>query len=123
MLEVQREKLPQAYLLILSGTVCTPADEEPLHRALHRASRAGKAAIVIDLSMVEDVSEDVVELLLAYAFVLHAQVRRLILCHVPPVSRHRFLHLDDSSQPLLVASVLDAIHEIEAAAGYYPSVL
>ena len=123
MLEVQREKLPQAYLLILSGTVCTPADEEPLHRALHRASRAGKAAIVIDLSMVEAVSEDVVELLLAYAFVLHAQVRRLILCHVPPGCRHRFLHLDHSSQPLLVASVLDAIHEIETVAGCFPTVL
>ncbi|SEU07540.1 hypothetical protein SAMN04487998_3760 [Hymenobacter actinosclerus] len=113
MLDVQREELPQAYLLIPSYLAANTTDSEALARALHRASRADKPAVVVDLSLVDTLNNDVIELLLAYAFVLRAQSRQLILCHTPQASRHRFQRLDPGSQPLLVASVLDAMQEIE----------
>ncbi|SDY89109.1 STAS domain-containing protein [Hymenobacter psychrophilus] len=116
MLDVQREELPQAYLLILSYLASDTNDSEMLARALHRASRTSKPAVVVDLSLVDSLSNDVIELLLAYAFALRAQARQLILCHTPQASRHRFQRLDTDSQPLLVASVLDAIEEIEFGA-------
>ncbi|WP_188557514.1 hypothetical protein [Hymenobacter glacieicola] len=86
-----------------------------LARALHRACRSDKGAILIDLSLVDSLSEDVIDLLLAYAFMLHAQDRRLILCHVPQPAQHHFLFLDAASQPLLVPSLLDAMQEIDFA--------
>ncbi|WP_019948470.1 hypothetical protein [Hymenobacter aerophilus] len=112
-LEIQREELPQAYLLILSCLATTTADGDVLARALHRASRAAKPAVVVDLSLLDTLSNDAIDLLLAYAFVLRAQSRQLILCHTPQASRHRFQCLDPDSQPVLVASVLDAMQEIE----------
>ena len=113
MLDVQREELPQAYLLIPSYLAANTTDSEVLARALHRASRAIKPAVVVDLSLVDTLSNDAIELLLAYAFVLRAQSRQLILCHTPQASRHRFQCPGSNSQPLLVASVLDAMQEIE----------
>ena len=118
MLDVHREKLPNAYLLILSPAIAS-AHEIKLTRALHRASRTEKPAIVLDFSLVESLSQEAVDLLLAYAFVLHSQGRRLILCHVPQPVQHHFLHLDADSQPLLVPSLLDAVHEIESNAGLH----
>lgn len=112
-LEVQREVLPQAYLLIPSCTATSATDEEVFTKALYRASRTNKPAVVLDLSLVDALNNDIVELLLAYAFVLQAQNRQLILCHTPQMSRHRFMHLDTAFQPLLMASVLDAVQEIE----------
>ncbi|NVO85910.1 hypothetical protein [Hymenobacter terrestris] len=113
MLDVQREELPQAYLLIPSCAATSTTDNVVLARALHRASRADKPAVVIDLSLLDMLSNDAIDLLLAYSFVLRAQSRQLILCHTPQASRHRFQCLDPDSQPLLVASVLDAMQEIE----------
>lgn len=114
MLDVHREILPNGFLLILSPDASS-SDEVKLTRALHRASRSDKPAIVVDLSLVDGVSEEAIELLLAYAYLLHAQQRRLILCHVPQPAQHHFLYLDVASQPLLVASLLDAIQEIDFA--------
>ncbi|WP_088842466.1 hypothetical protein [Hymenobacter gelipurpurascens] len=88
-----------------------------LTRALHRASRSDKPAILVDFSLVNTISEETTELLLAYAFLLHAQDRRLILCHVPQPVQHHFIYLDAASQPLLVPSLLDAIQEIDFEAG------
>ncbi|UOQ76878.1 hypothetical protein MUN84_20690 [Hymenobacter sp. 5516J-16] len=99
-------------MLILSPDTSSP-NEVKLARALHRASRSDKGAILIDLSLVDSLSEDVIDLLLAYAFMLHAQDRRLILCHVPQPAQHHFLFLDAASQPLLVPSLLDAMQEID----------
>ncbi|TGE08723.1 STAS domain-containing protein [Hymenobacter fodinae] len=93
------------------------SDEVKLSRALHRATRSDKQAILIDFSLVESISEEAIDLLLAYAFMLHAQDRRLILCHVPQPVQHHFIYLDAASQPLLVPSLLDAIHEIEVNLG------
>lgn len=116
MLDVHREVLPNGFLLILSPDT-TSSDEVKLTRALHRASRSDKAAILVDFSLVNHLSEESIELLLAYAFLLHAQERRLILCHVPEPVQHHFIMLDAASQPLLVPSLLDAIHEIDFQAG------
>lgn len=116
MLDVHREILPNGFLLILSPDTFS-RDEVKLTRALHRASRSEKKAILVDLSLVDTVSEEAIELLLAYAFILHAQGRRLILCHVPEPDQHHFLYLDAASQPLLVPSLLDAIQEIDFESG------
>ncbi|SNR32980.1 MULTISPECIES: hypothetical protein [Hymenobacter] len=112
MLDVHREMLPNGFLLILSPDTSS-SDEVKLTRALHRASRSEKGAILVDLSLVDTLSDEAIDLLLAYAFMLHAQDRRLILCHVPQPAQHHFLYLDAASQPLLVPSLLDAIQEID----------
>lgn len=119
MLDVHRELLPNAYLLVLSPDSGT-GHELKLTRALHRASRTDKPAIVLDFSLVEALSLEAVDLLLAYAFVLHSQGRRLILCHVPQLVQHHFLHLDADSQPLLVPSLLDAMQEVNFLANTNP---
>ncbi|UYZ64493.1 STAS domain-containing protein [Hymenobacter weizhouensis] len=111
-----REVLPNGFLLILSSNGPS-AEEIKLTRALHRASRSDKPAILLDFSLVNSLSEEVIELVLAYAFVLHAQGRRLILCHVPEPAQHHFLYLDATSQPLLVPTLFDAMHEIKRQSG------
>ncbi|HEX8350907.1 MAG TPA: hypothetical protein VF598_13170 [Hymenobacter sp.] len=110
MLDIQREVLPDSYLLILAPDSTSP-DEIKLSRALHRASRSEKKAVWVDCSLLEDLSADAIDLLLAYAFHLRCQDRRLVLCHVPDHVRHHFLNLDAASQPLLVFSLLDAVHD------------
>ncbi|MDU0369067.1 hypothetical protein ACFPAF_01575 [Hymenobacter endophyticus] len=116
MLDVHREVLPNGFLLILSPDAAS-SDEVKLTRALHRASRSEKSAILVDLSLVDSLTSEAIDLLLAYAFILHAQHRRLILCHVPEPAQHHFLYLDAASQPLLVPSLLDAIQEIDFESG------
>ena len=116
MLDVHREVLPNGFLLILSPDTSS-TDDVKLTRALHRATRSEKPAILVDFSLVNSISEETIELLLAYAFLLHAQDRRLILCHVPQPVQHHFIYLDAASQPLLVPSLLDAIQEIDFEAG------
>lgn len=110
MLDIHREVLPDSYLLILAPDAPGP-DEPKLTRALYRASRSEKKAVWIDCSLLEDLSPDAIELLLAYAYHLRCQSRRLVLSHVPDHVRHHFLHLDIASQPLIVSSLLDATHD------------
>jgi anti-anti-sigma regulatory factor len=116
MLEVHRELLPNSFLLILSPDIGCDDNEVKLTRALHRASRSDKYAVLVDCSLVECLNEDAVDLLLAYSFMLHAQNRCLVMCHVPDPVRHHFLHLDEPSQPLLALSLLDAVQEINQRA-------
>jgi len=113
MLDVYRETLPNGFLLILSPDIATQRGEVKLTRALHRASRSEKRAVLVDCSLVERLTEEAVDLLLAYAYMLRAQSRRLVLCHVPNAVTHHFLGIDPASQPLLVSSLLDAVHEID----------
>ncbi|MBO0356739.1 STAS domain-containing protein [Hymenobacter sp. BT186] len=113
MLDVYREILPDGFLLILSSDIADLNGEVNLSRALHRASRSEKRAVLIDCSLVESLSDEAVELLLAYSFILRAQSRRLVLCHVPSAVRYHFLDLDPASQPLLVSSLLEAVDEIK----------
>lgn len=103
MLDIHREVLPNGFLLVLSPQSAEQRSEERLIRALHRASRSEKRAILVDCSLVEDLSAGAVDLLLAYAFMLRAQERRLVLCHVPTAVQPYFMHLDDASKPLLVS--------------------
>lgn len=116
MLDVHREILTNGFMLIVSPDG-TSTDEIKLTRALHRASRSDKAAVLIDLSLIDELSAEAIDLLLAYAFLLHNQGRRLILCHVPQPAQHHFLFLDVASQPLLVPSLLDAMQEIDFMVG------
>ncbi|TGE20218.1 hypothetical protein E5J99_01255 [Hymenobacter elongatus] len=112
MLDVHRELLPNVFLLILSPDIATLTTEVKLTRALHRASRSDRPAVIVDCGLVERLTQEAVDLLLAYAFVLRAQSRRLVLCHVPDAMRHHFLHLDEASQPMLALSLLDAVQEV-----------
>jgi anti-anti-sigma regulatory factor len=112
MLEVHRELLPNGFLLILSPDIACAHSEVKLTRALHRASRSDRYAVLVDCSLVESLTEEAVDLLLAYSFMLYAQGRRLVLCHVPDAMRYHFLNLDNASQPLLALSLLDAVDEI-----------
>ena len=112
MLKVYREMLPNGFLLILSPDTATQNGEVKLTRALHRASRSEKRAVLVDCSLVDWLTEEAVDLLLAYAYMLRAQSRRLVLCHVPNRVTHHFLHLDAASQPVLVSSLFDAVQEI-----------
>jgi anti-anti-sigma regulatory factor len=112
MLDIYRELLPNGFLLILSPDIASQQGEVKLTRALHRASRSAKRAVLVDCSLVERLTEEAVDLLLAYAYMLRAQCRRLVLCHVPDAASHHFLNLDAASQPLLVSSLLDAVEEI-----------
>ncbi|TGE24782.1 hypothetical protein E5K00_06140 [Hymenobacter aquaticus] len=107
MLDVHREELPHSYLLVLAPA-STEVDEIKLTRALHRAARSAKQAIWVDCSLLDHLTPEAIDLLLAYAYLLHGQDRRLVLCHVPDVVRHHFLDLDAESQPLVVPSLLDA---------------
>jgi anti-anti-sigma regulatory factor len=116
MLDVYRETLPNGFLLILSPDIANQQGEVKLTRALHRASRSEKRAVLVDCSLVERLTEDAVDLLLAYAFMLRTQSRRLVLCHVPDAVSHHFLNLDAASQPLLVSSLLEAVDEINSPA-------
>ena len=113
MLDVFREILPDGFLLILSPDIADPHGEVKLSRALHRASRSEKRAVLVDCSLVERLTDEAVELLLAYSFILQAQCRRLVLSHVPNAVRYHFLDLDPASQPLLVSSLLEAVDEIK----------
>src|SRR5687767_1724040 len=106
MLDVHREELPKSYLLVLAPSG-SDTDELKLTRALHRASRSHKQAIWVDCSLLDHLSTEAIDLLLAYAYMLHCQERRLVLCHVPDNVRHHFLDLDAESQPLVVPSLLD----------------
>ena len=110
MLDVHREILPDSYLLILAPDRETP-DEEKLSRALFRASRRNKRAVWVDCSLLQHLPAEAIDLLLAYAYHLRCQDRRLVLCHVPEEVQHHFLHLDAASQPLMVSSLLDAAHD------------
>ncbi|UOQ68014.1 hypothetical protein [Hymenobacter volaticus] len=114
MLDVYREMLPNGFLLILSPDIACQQGEVKLTRALHRASRSEKRAVLVDCSLVERLTEEAVDLLLAYAFMLRTQSRRLVLCHVPNAVSHHFLNLDAASQPMLVPSLLDAVDEINS---------
>jgi anti-anti-sigma regulatory factor len=107
MLDVHREELPKSYLLVLAPSNNTN-DEVKLTRALHRASRSEKKSIWVDCSLLDHLTTEAIDLLLAYAYLLHCQHRRLVLCHVPDTVRHHFLDLDAESQPLVVPSLLDA---------------
>ena len=112
MFDVYRETIPNGFLLILSPDSAGHDGEVKLTRALHRASRSDKRAVLVDCSLVEQLTEEAVDLLLAYAYLLRAQSRRLVLCHVPNAASHHFMHVDVASQPMLVSSLLDAVHEI-----------
>lgn len=110
MLAVQHQQLPNAQLLIISSVTNAPAKR--LATELQQADSASPLAVVVDLSLVDGLPEEAIDLLLAFSVRLHARQRRLIFCHVPQPDRHRFRCPVSGGPLLLVASVLDAMHEI-----------
>ncbi|MCR5889686.1 hypothetical protein LRS06_18290 [Hymenobacter sp. J193] len=107
MMDVQREQLPDSYLLIIAPDF-DPNDQHKLARGLHRASRSEKRLICVDCSLLTELPEDAVDLLLAYDFTLRCQQRQLVLCHLPEAAAARFAQLPAEEAPLVVPSLLDA---------------
>jgi hypothetical protein len=108
MLNVYRDVLPDSYLLVLAPRL----SEQPgnaLARALHRASRSGKAAVWVDCSLLDELTPDEAELLLAYDYHLRRQQIRLVLCHVnETLSLELTLLAGGATAPCIVPTVLDA---------------
>ncbi|QIX63074.1 hypothetical protein FY528_08875 [Hymenobacter lutimineralis] len=107
MMDVYREQLPDSYLLIVAPEF-DPNDQHKLARGLHRASRSEKRLICVDCSLLTELPEDAIDLLLAYDFTLRCQHRQLVLCHLPQSATARFAQLPADEAPLVLPSLLDA---------------
>ncbi|GAB3242551.1 hypothetical protein GCM10027346_38860 [Hymenobacter seoulensis] len=107
MVHVQRERLTDSFLLIL--TEGGPGPEFELERALYRGVRSGKPAIWIDCSQLAGFSEEAADLLLAYQGHLPTVGIELVLSHVSEVG-HQALRRAAHRDPLprVVLSLLDA---------------
>jgi len=107
MLHIHRDPLPDRFLLIPASDSSASAELD-LSRSLHRASRSDKPAIWLDCSLInEPLSEDAVDILLAYAFMLRQQGRQLVLCHANEAIQTEFARHDEASQPSIVSTLLD----------------
>ena len=107
MVRVQREILPNSYLLILEDGPTGP--ELPLERGLFRAARSNKQAIWIDCSMVSELPKAAAELLLAYQHHFPQVGKELVLSHVTEAVAQQLLELRlRETPPRIVPSLLDA---------------
>ena len=107
MMNVYREILPDSYLLILADEQHT-TEPKALQRALQRAKESGKINIWVDCSEFHHPSEDVIQLLGDFCVRLRHQHIQLILCHLEYETQQAILQLPTSSQPLILATLLDA---------------
>ncbi|UOG74577.1 STAS domain-containing protein [Hymenobacter tibetensis] len=107
MMNVYREILPDSYLLILTDSEQT-LEPEPLQRALQRASGSGKANVWIDCSELHHPSTAIIQLLGEFYLRLRHQHIQLVLCHLEEVVQQEVLQLPAASQPVIVATLLDA---------------
>ncbi|ALD21119.1 hypothetical protein [Hymenobacter sp. DG25A] len=107
MLDVQRELLPDSYLLIVAPET-TDAPEHKLARGLHRATRSGRRLIWVDCSLLKEIPIEAIDLLLAYDFHLRQQSRELVLCHLPESALNYFSGIAPTQRPALAANLLDA---------------
>jgi anti-anti-sigma regulatory factor len=105
-MHVYREILPESYLLILTGNHFSEASL--LQRALHRAGGSGKPNIWVDCSELHHPSTSVIELIGQFCEQLRQRGIQLILCHLEEDFQHAVQQLPASSQPLVLATLLDA---------------
>ncbi|MBC6609390.1 hypothetical protein H8B15_00535 [Hymenobacter sp. BT507] len=107
MLHIHRDPLPDRFLLIPASDSSESAELD-LSRSLHRASRSDKPSIWLDCSLITDqLSEDAIDILLAYSFMLRQQGRQLVLCHANEAIQAEFARHDEASQPSIVSTLLD----------------
>ena len=107
MLDVHRELLPDSYLLIVAPET-TDAPEHKLARGLHRATRSGRRLIWVDCSLLKEIPNEAIDLLLAYDYHLRHQGRELVLCHLPESALSYFSGMAANERPALAANLLDA---------------
>ncbi|MBC8084950.1 MAG: hypothetical protein H7Z21_17270 [Hymenobacter sp.] len=107
MMNVYREILPDSYLLILIDTHQT-TEAETLERALQRAGGSGKANIWVDCSELHHPSKAIIQLLGEFHVRLHHRHIQLVLCHLEDEARDAVQQLPPASQPLVLATLLDA---------------
>ncbi|HEX8428388.1 hypothetical protein [Hymenobacter sp.] len=107
MMNVYREILPDSYLLILTDEEHS-AEPEALHRALQRAGGSGKNNVWVDCSELHQPSQAIIKLLSDFYIRLRHQHIQLILCHLEDGLQQAILQLPPSSQPLVLATLLDA---------------
>lgn len=107
MMNVYREILPDSYLLILSDEQHT-IEPEALQRALQRAGDSGKTNVWVDCSEFHHPSKAVIQLLGDFCVRLRHQHIQLVLCHLEDETQQAVLELPASSQPLILATLLDA---------------
>lgn len=105
-MHVYREILPESYLLILTGSHFT--DAPTLQRALHRAGGSGKANIWVDCSELSHPAAAVIELLGQFCVQMRHRSIQLILCHLEDNCQQAVQQLPAASQPLVLATLLDA---------------
>lgn len=80
-----------------------------LERSLHRASRSDKPAIWLDCSLLEELSAETIEVLLAYAFVLRQMGRRMVLCHLLEPLQEELEQQDPTQEIAIVPTLLDVV--------------
>lgn len=107
MMNVYREILPDSYLLILTDEQHTIEPKE-LQRALQRARESGKINVWVDCSELHHPSDAIIQLLGDFCVRLRLQHIQLILCHLESETQQAVLKLPASSQPLILATLLDA---------------
>ncbi len=107
MMNVYREILPDSYLLILTDRQ-QRIETQALQRALQRASGSGKANVWIDCSELHHPSADLIQLLGDFYVRLRHQHIQLVLCHLEDEVQQEVLQLPAASQPLMLATLLDA---------------
>ena len=107
MLPVHRQALPDRYLLIPTPDML--ADQLELERSLHRASRSDKPAIWLDFSLIEELSADATEVMLAYAYFLRQVGRRLVICHLHEALQESLAQQDPTQEITIVPTLLDVV--------------
>ncbi|QDA61562.1 STAS domain-containing protein [Hymenobacter jejuensis] len=107
MVQVFRVSLPESYLLILNPD-STANGFAILARALYRASRSGKPAVCVDCSLLTEMPDDAIELLLSYHYHFSSKGLNLVLCHVCPAIRKLLSERGLSACPPILPSLLDA---------------
>lgn len=105
-MHVYREILPESYLVIPTGSYFTEA--QMLQRALRRASGSGKANIWVDCSELHHPSAAIIELFGQFCVQMRRRGIQLILCHLEEDFQQAVQQLPAASQPLILATLLDA---------------
>ena len=107
MLPVHRQALPDRYLLIPTPDML--ANQLELERSLHRASRSDKLTIWLDFSLIEELPDEAVEVILAYAYFLRQVGRRLVICHLREELQESLAQQDPTREITIVPTLLDVV--------------
>ncbi|MBC6991091.1 STAS domain-containing protein [Hymenobacter sp. BT491] len=107
-MEIQREILPESYLLILTDEENSLLDQEALALALRSAVRSGKPSIWVDCSQLHRLPAPTISLLVGYYRRLQQRNVQLVLCHLDDSLQHAFSQTSAATQVPVVPTLLDA---------------